>query len=368
MSSNRRTWLKQIGAGVAGIGLAPLQSFATDTTADFSAWAAPEGPLRLSSNENPYGPSPAAIAAMTAVLKQSCRYSWEATSELIDGIAAKHQLSADNVLVTAGSSELLDLVPRYYGAGKGSFVVSEPTFAYWSKIAGQNGFRKISVPLTADKKEDLQAILSAITTDTTMVYVCNPNNPTGTICKADELRSFIAEASKRATVVIDEAYIEYTSEPSMSTLVNGNKNLVILKTFSKIYGLAGARIGYALAHPDTITALGQLETWSNGDISLASRAAALASIKDNQFSIHCRQQNNAVKTYTVEQLNRLKLRSIPSHTNFIYFSLDGYTKDYFALLKQNNVQGTYLYEEEGKWTRITVGTMEEMKRFIYAIG
>lgn len=367
MSANRRTWLKQIGAGMAGISLLPLQSFAETFPDQAENSDAADTVLRLSSNENPYGPSPAALAAMTAALKLSNRYNFNVSSDLIDAIAAKHGLKADNVLITAGSTELLDLMPRYYGASKGSFVVSEPTFAYWSKIAAKNGFRKISVPLTEDKKEDLRAMLSAIRSDTTMVYLCNPNNPTGSICAADELQSFISEASKHVTVVIDEAYIEYTSEPSMSSLVNTNKNLVVIRTFSKIYGLAGARIGYALAHPDTIEALSQLQTWSNGDISLASRKAAMASLKDEQFVKQCRQQNDAVKAYTVEQLNKLKLKSIPSYTNFIYFSLEGYQQDYFALLKQYNVQGTYLYEEYGKWTRITIGTMDEMKRFIQVI-
>ncbi|NML21276.1 histidinol-phosphate aminotransferase family protein [Pseudoflavitalea sp. G-6-1-2] len=368
MSANRRTWLKYVGAGMAGISLLPLQSFTDTFHEQHEALDTADAVLRLSSNENPYGPSPAAIAAMTAVLKLSNRYNFDVSSDLIAAIAAKHELGADNVLVTAGSTELLDLMPRYNGTSRGSFVVSEPTFAYWGKLAEKNGFQKISVPLTADKKEDLSAMLSAMRADTTMVYLCNPNNPTGSICTTAELKAFIAEASKRVTVVVDEAYIEYTSEPSMSSLVNTNKNLVVIKTFSKIYGLAGARIGYALAHPDTIEALSQLQTWSNGDISLASRVAAMASLKDVEFTKHCRQQNDTVKAYTVEQLNRLKLKSIPSHTNFVYFSLEGYQKDYFELLKQHNVQGTYMYEPMGKWTRITVGTMEEMRRFTKVIG
>ena len=368
MPANRRNWLKQIGLGMAAIGVAPLESFAITEQDPLHGILPQDDTISLSSNENPYGPSASAIAAMTAALQLSNRYNWNYSSELIKTIAGKHQLPQDCVLISAGSTEILDLQWRYCGSTKGSFVISDITFNGWASTAAANGFRKISVPVTADKKQDLPALLSAIQPDSTLLYLCNPNNPTGTIIPHEELVSFITEASKKLTVVVDEAYLDYTDQPSVASLVTGNKNLIVVKTFSKIYGLAGARIGYALAHPDTIEKMGNLQTWNNGDISLASRVAAIASLKDEAFAKRCARLNSEVRATTIQQLQQLKISCIPSNTSFIYFSLEQYPKDYFELLKQNKIQGTGIYEPNGKWTRITVGTANEMNQFIKALS
>jgi histidinol-phosphate aminotransferase len=195
------------------------------------------------------------------------------------------------------------------------------------------------------------------------VYICNPNNPTGTICDHAALLTFIQEATKNAMVIVDEAYIDFTNQPSVGPLVAGNTQLVVVKTFSKIYGLAGARTGYAMAHVDTIKQLEQLQTWPNGGLSVVSRAAAIASLKDAAFVAQCYAKNEEARQYTAGQLALLGMTCIPSHTNFIYFSLAGYQKDFFGLLKNHQVLGTGIYEEAGRWTRITIGTLQEMQRF-----
>lgn len=146
-----------------------------------------------------------------------------------------------------------------------------------------------------------------------------------------------------------------------------NKNLIIAKTFSKIYGLAGARIGYALAHPETINEMSQLQFATNGSISTTAASGALASLKDNKFVAETISLNAEARKYTIEQLENLKIPCIPSHTNFIYFSLENYKKDFFAHLEKHNILGTKIYEEKGKWSRITIGTMKEMKQFIKAL-
>ncbi len=268
MPANRRTWLKQIGMGMAGLSIAPLESFASGRRDPLYDLFPQDNITRLSSNENPYGPAPSAIAAMTAAIQLSNRYNWNYSSQLIEAIAAKHDLHPDNVLIRAGSTELLDQQARYFGAGKGSFVISDTTYGYWSKAAAAAGYNKITVPLTADKQQNLSAILAAIRPDTNMVYLCNPNNPTGTIISNDIITSFIEEATKKLTVVVDEAYLDYTEQPSAARLVTNNPRLIIIKTFLKIYGLAGARIGYALAHKDTIDKLAALQTWAHGDLSV----------------------------------------------------------------------------------------------------
>ena len=367
METNRRKWLKQIGLGVAGIGLANFKTFASPTQDFIKNFADNDLPIKLSSNENPYGPSPFARTAFAENINISNRYNWELTSELIATLAKKNNVTADNILMGAGSTEILDLVARYSALKKGSLLIADPSYAYWTDTAQKLGLRKITVPLAADKKLNLSAMLKAIKPDTKLIYVCNPNNPTGTICEREALVNFINEASKKAIVLVDEAYIDFTTQQSLSNLVTDNQNIVIAKTFSKIYGLAGARIGYAIANKQTIEKLSELQSWVNGSISVASTAAALASLKDEKFVSETYSLNAKTRQYTIEQLEKLNLTCIPSHSNFIYFSLTNHKKDYFQQLKDNKISGTRIYEEQGKWTRITVGTMQEMEKFITAI-
>ena len=364
--SNRRIWLKQIGLGTIGLGLYPFETFANGTTEPIIPYT-DNSPILLRSNENPYGPSPKAREAMAKSINISNRYGWNLSPELITLLAKKNTVSENNILLGAGSTEILDLILQYTALQKGNFIIAETTFDYWTAPAEKLGIKKITVPLTKDKKHDLPAMLKAIDNDTKMVYICNPNNPTGTLCQREELISFIKEATQKTLVFVDEAYIDFTDEPSLSDLVVTNKNLIITKTFSKMYGLAGARIGYALAHAATIEELSILKSSPNLSLSVVSIAAAIASLNDESFIRQVRTSNEEVKKYTITQLNLLNLTCIPSYSNFIYFSLEDYKKDYFQQLKDHNISGTRIYEENGKWTRITIGTMKEMQRFIQAL-
>ena len=367
MQTNRRLWLKQIGLGVAGIGLANFETFASPTK-DFFKDSVGDLPIRLSSNENPYGPSPMARTAMVDNINISNRYNWQLSSELIDALAKKNNIASANILMGAGSTEILDLVARFSALEKGSFIIADPSYSYWTETAQKLGLKKIAVPLTADKKHDLPAMLKAIKADTKLIYVCNPNNPTGTICDRNSLVEFITEATKKAMVLVDEAYIDFTTRQSLSAIAVKNENLVIARTFSKIYGLAGARVGYAIANDKTIDQLSELQSWANGSITVMSTAAALASLKDEKFVSETFSLNEKARQFTIDQLERSGLKPIHSNTNFIYFSLTNYQKDFFQQLKTNNISGTRIYEEKGNWTRITVGTMQEMQKFVAAIG
>lgn len=366
MQANRRTWLKQIGLGVAGISLSQLSSFASPPR-QLAAAAMAGGPVKLNSNENPYGPSPLARQAMAQHNNFSNRYGWDVNGELIEALAKKNNVAPEGILLGAGSTELLDLTARFAAAKKGSLLIAAPSYGYWTDAAVKNGLQKIEVPLTPDKKIDLPAMLKAIKPDTRLIYICNPNNPTGTVCNRNALLQFIGEATKKTLVLVDEAYIDFTSQQSLAGVTAGNKNLVIAKTFSKIYGLAGARVGYAVAHSNTIEQMAALQSWNNGSVSVVSAAAALASLKDDTFIADTFTLNEKVRKYTIEQLQQLGITCIPSSSNFIYFSLSGYKQDYFQKLKEANISGTKFYEENGKWTRITVGTQQEMEQFLHAI-
>ncbi|MFB3389080.1 histidinol-phosphate transaminase [Flavobacterium sp. LAR06] len=364
--NNRRNWLKQISLGTIALGFYNVEAFAKPVEEAILP-DLDNSPTTLRSNENPYGPSPLARVAMAKSVNSSNRYGWDLSSELITQIAKKNTVTDNNILLGAGSTEILDLVLQFTALKKGNFILAETTFDYWTAPFEKLGLKKITIPLTKEKKHDLSAMVKAIDSDTKMVYICNPNNPTGTICSRQELESFIKEATKKAIVFVDEAYIDFTKEQSLSDLVVENKNLIITKTFSKMYGLAGARVGYAIAHATTIEELDTVRSSQNMAVSVVSAAAAIASLNDEKFIQQVYTSNEEVKKYTIDQLTLLNLTCIPSYSNFIYFSLDNYKKDYFKQLKDHNIMGTKIYEENGKWTRITIGTMKEMQRFIAAI-
>ncbi|RKR11037.1 histidinol-phosphate aminotransferase [Flavobacterium sp. 90] len=365
--NNRRNWLKQIGLGTIGLGFCQLEAFASPTE-EYILPDLDNSPILLRSNENPYGPSPLARAAMAKSINSSNRYGWTLWPELITLIAKKNNVSDNNITLGAGSTEILDLVLQYTASKKGNFIMAETTFDYWTAPYEKLGLKKITVPLTKDKKHDLPAMLKAIDSETKMIYICNPNNPTGTICNREELVSFINEASKKAIVFVDEAYIDFTKEQSLTDLVMENKNVIITKTFSKMYGLAGARVGYAVAHSATIDEINSFKSSPNMSVSVVSATAAIASLNDEKFIQQVYTSNEEVKKYTIEQLTKLNLECIPSYSNFVYFSLENYKKDYFKQLADHNIMGTRIYEENGKWTRITIGTLKEMQRFIAAIN
>lgn len=364
--NNRRNWLKQTSLGIVGLGIVPLEGFARPRT-EILIEDKNEKPIRLKSNENPYGPSALARKAMSNSVLVSNRYDWELLDELIEKIALKHTLTAQNILLGAGSSEILNLVALYCSKSSGNLIIAETTFDYWTVTAENAGLTKKTIPLTADKKNDLDAMLKAIGPDTKLVYVCNPNNPTGTLCSREALVDFVTEATKKTKVMVDEAYLDFADQPSLANLVTENKNVIIVKTFSKIYALAGSRVGYAIAHPDTIKELSELQFATNSSVSVVSASGALASLKDTTFVKDTISLNEAARQYTITALEKLKIRCIASHSNFVYFSLENYNKDFFNQLEKHNILGTKLYEEKGKWSRITIGTMNEMKQFIKAL-
>ena len=369
MATNRRLWLKQIGLGVANIGLTNIKSYASPAFSEnfFGNLENNDKTITLRSNENPYGPSPLAIKAFADNVNLSNRYNWDMETQIISAIALKNSVKDDNILLGAGSTEILDLVAKFASLDKGNYVIADPSYAYWTATLDNLGLKKNNVPLTADKKINLRAMQEAVNNDTKLVYICNPNNPTGTICERTELVNFIGNIPLTTLVLIDEAYLEFTKQQSLCNLIDTYPNLIIAKTFSKIYGLAGARIGYAIASRKMIDNLASIQSNTNNSVSVLSKLAAIASLKDEKFVADCYSLNKTAREYTISELNKLNCECIDSNTNFIYFSLVNFKKDYFKLLENNNIEGTRIYEENGKWTRITVGNMGEMRKFIQAI-
>jgi len=378
METNRRLWLKKIGIGVAGIGLANFNSLAAPLGSDnlINSFETDTDLIFLRSNENPYGPSPSARKAFVDNANISNRYNWHVAEQLISDLAKRNSVKDENILLGAGSTEILDLVAKLAAlnkgyepkvTGKANYVIADPSYDYWTVTLDNLGLTKNKVPLTTDKKINLKAMSEAVNQETRLVYICNPNNPTGTICEREALVEFVTKIPQNTIVLIDEAYLDFTKQQSLSNLIKDHKNIIIAKTFSKIYGLAGARIGYAIANKTIIDNLANLQSNTNNSVSVVSKLAAMASLKDDKFVSDCYALNENARQYTISELKKLNCECISSSTNFIYFSLAKYNKDYFRQLEDNNIEGGRIYEEQGKWTRITVGKMDEMKKFIKAI-
>jgi histidinol-phosphate aminotransferase len=221
--------------------------------------------------------------------------------------------------------------------------------------------------LTNEKKTDLPKVVEAINHETRMVYFCNPNNPTGTFVEVAQLKDHVTAASKKTFVFIDEAYTEYAELPSLASLAITNPNIVVAKTFSKVYGLAGARVGYAIAHPDTIRALSSYQPWPDAGVSMVSCNAAMASLDDKEFVLQCREKAKEARETCYDCFKKLSLEYIPSSTNFILFNIDKIKGDFTGLMQAKNIYVQFREHFGGKWCRVSMGTTEEMQQFCTAL-
>jgi len=318
--------------------------------------------IKLSSNENPHGPSPASKTAMMAAVAGSNRYPWEVTTKLREKIASLYGLTKDYVVIGAGSSELLGFTSLWAALQKGTAIAPDPIFRLWMPAARKVGLPVNLVPLTNGKITDLQRIKDSMDGSTKMVYLCNPANPTGTVLPASQLEAFIKEIAPKCIILLDEAYTEFSDEPSMAKLVNDYPNLVVAKTFSKIHGMAGARVGFVLAHPQTVKQLNDLQPWANAGASAVSLAGALASLDDVNFSAFCKSENQKARNVFYKALDKAGMPYINSHTSFVYFDSAPSGKDIQKLLESQQIIGARTFEDGSKWLRLSVGTVGEMQK------
>ncbi len=319
--------------------------------------------ILLNSNENAYGPSTNAQKAMTKALSASNRYPDEEVPAFKKKLASYWHTGSENILMGAGSSEILGLVSLYLGRQKGHVVTAKPSYSVWEKQAEQYGLSFVHVPLNDDKKLDLDKMLAAVNAETRMVYICNPNNPTGTYLDHARLQSFVAECSKKCFVLVDEAYTEFAELKSLAPEASANPNILVAKTFSKIYGLAGARAGYAISHPDTIKKLAALQPWPDVAVSQVTAAAASAALDDQEFVKYCRQKTAESRQMVYDCCKELKLDYIPSSTSFVLFNIDPLKCDISEAMQKKNIMVQYRQHFGGKWCRVSMGTTDEMKAF-----
>ena len=352
---SRRSFAQTIAAGAA---LAAMPRLA------LAAQKTPAGVVRLSANENPYGPSASAMRAMTDALHDAPRYPDELTEALCADIAGFHKLTCDEVLLGDGSSDILRVVASAYGGPGKKLVIADPTFEAIAHYAQHDGTEVVKVPLDASYAHDLDKMKSA-----DIVYICNPNNPTGTITPKQRVREFLAAVPQSTIVLVDEAYHHYTNSAdyeSVIPLVATTPNLIVARTFSKIYAMAGLRAGYAVAQKSIINKLGAAQQWDA--MNVVALAGARASLKDAQHVIDGRRHNDETKKWLVAQMKSAGYEVLPSETNFVMIDVRRDVKPLIGAIRQHGVQPGRLFPAMPHHLRVTIGRPEEMQKFVDAFS
>ncbi|GAB2692290.1 histidinol-phosphate transaminase [Paenibacillus thermoaerophilus] len=325
--------------------------------------------IKLASNENPFGSSPKALEAIRGELGNISLYPDGGAVSLTNALAEFLGVKPNQIIFGAGSDEVILMMARAYLVKGDETVMASHTFPQYKHNAEIEGAVCIEVPLTADGKHDLPAMLERIGEKTKIVWICNPNNPTGTMLTHDEIESFLRQVPPHVLVALDEAYCEYNMTdvyPDGLKLLQTYKNLVLLRTFSKIYGLASLRIGYGIGHPDVIHTINQVREPFN--TSRFGQAAALAAIGDRAFIDECRRRNAEGIAQLTAAFDRLGLSYFETHANFIMVDVQRPAKEVFeALLRRGIiVRGGHALGFPTK-IRVTVGSAEQNDKFLKAL-
>lgn len=331
-----------------------------------------KGIAKLNANENPYGPSPDALKAIAAASSAGgAYYAYQAGTYLMDMIAEEYGLSRGNIAITAGSSLILAFA-AYAATSKGKILGPDLFWDTTSKAPiSQGGPEIVRVPNTADLDIDLDAMYNAITDDIAMVHICNPNNPTGKILDPAKLKDFCIKASKKTLVLVDEAYNELIQDGpkhSMIPLIKEGHNIIVARTFSKIYGLAGMRVGYMLGSEENIAFINKFGlggySWNQ-----AGLAAAIASYKDEAFKDFSREKVAQAKDMIFTALKANGLSALPSSTNFVFVDLGdtGSANAFQEAMKQQNVYIRGQYRTYTQWSRVSTGRIEDVQMYVDAI-
>jgi len=324
--------------------------------------------VKLASNENPLGPSPMAIEAAKRALRDSNRYPDGGSHVLREALAARTGVSLDEVFVGLGSSEIIDLASRVCLRAGLQGITSHGSYAPFSVAIRASGAELVLVP-QRQFAFDLDAIIAAITPKTGVIYVANPNNPTGTAFGVRELENFLARVPDGVLVVLDEAYIHYA--PSLNRrrseeIYRRRENVLILRTFSKVYGLAGIRIGFAIGRPEVLTAMNKLRTPFN--TSGVAQAAALAAIDDREHVEQCIATNSVERARLTEGLMAMGLDPVPSETNFVFMEVGPDAKQVCdELLHAGVIVRPLGWMGMPEAIRISVGTEEENEKCLAAM-
>jgi len=360
---SRRQWLISSGAALAGLTWSSRflnDEMRAQVSAERLAAAAPVK-ARLSLNENPFGPSPAALEAMLHNLTsgKAPRYPFGELNELIGLIAKKEGVAPEQIVLGVGSGEILETVGMFFGLLKGEVIHASPGYVQLVRAAETAGGKAVPVPLNAKLESDLDAMAAKVTARTSVVYIANPHNPTSTAADPAALKEFVKSVSQKTFVFVDEAYLDVADDYAGRTvvgLVNEHRNLMVARTFSKVYGLAGLRIGYGVTNARFAA---ELRNYGLGTLTGPGIAGAVASLRDAGYVAATRAKIVAERAKLLALLDQLGKRYAVSQTNFVFFQTGRPHKEVYAGMLAESVVIARPFPPMLDWARISIGLPEE---------
>ena len=356
-STSRRAFLGVSAAASAALALRIV-------TEPMLAYAArqsmPENAVKIDSNENPLGPCASARQALTAILPQGGRYCFGLTDDLLDTLAATEGLKHDQIRVYPGSSDPLHHTVAVFTSPQRSYVTADPGYEAGMMASNVIGTKVVKVPLTKNYAHDVRAMLAAAP-DAGVFYIASPNNPTGTLTSHSDIEYLLENKPQDSIVLVDEAYIHFCDAPSTMDLVKAGKDVILLRTFSKIYGLAGLRCGAAFGRPDLLE---KIENYGGGNpMPITALVAATASLKDAHLVSERKRVNSAVRAQVFAWLDRNGYSYIPSEANFFMLDTKRPAKPAIDAMAKQNVFIGRIWPSMPTYTRVTIGTAPEMEQF-----
>ncbi|RMA58020.1 pyridoxal phosphate-dependent aminotransferase [Ulvibacter antarcticus] len=373
---DRRRFLQLGGLAAVASTISPaLYGAGLFNKSDASTLFTEEEKIRLFSNENPYGPGEKVMDAINSQIKRVNHYAsfhQYDTNHLKEAIATKNGINTDQVILGHGSFDILRMLTRSFGNTENSLIMPALTFNVVGRFADKVfDHKQIEIPLDSEMNIDLKATAKAVTNETKLVFICNPNNPTGRILKASELEDFCKEvASEECVVAIDEAYIDMVApseRPDTVKLLLQKHNVLILRTFSKAYGMAGLRVGYAMGLPETVEKIYGEHYTFNGLINTLGVVAAITALEDDTHVNAFRSKNLEVRSYTENALRSMGIEFLPSSTNFLLINI----KEIEKYRNKLNDAGISPVGGSGKtypnWSRISIGDQKTMEKYISVV-
>jgi len=375
MAIHRRTLLQQLGCGIAGSALIPSSEAAAlakmlahppaDSASGSSATPAPDNPLLLNQNVNAYGPSPTALAELRANYSSVLRFPKQEAANLADTLVALHKIKNDQLILGCGSREVMSMAAKACLGPSRKLITALPTFKAISHCADEVSAETIAIPITRRSEHDLAATLAKVDSSTGLIYICNPNNPTGTITPRKDIEDFLQKLPRTVNVLIDEAYHGYpSSSDQYVSFINrpiDDDRVIVTRSFSKIYGLAGLRVGYGVGASATIKKLSAFALPQGVNV-LAARAAR-AALGDTAYVKDCADRNMSERQELMNQVNARMLRAIDSLANFVMVNSGRQADEVIDHLKKHNVMVGPYFPSLPKYVRVTMGTSAQMGAF-----
>ena len=363
-SISRRGFAKILGTSAAFTALRPSIEGAEPLLRLVTMSPGAPPVVRLSSNENPYGPSPAAFKAMSDAFTLAWRYPDEYEQPLVTGLARLNGLANEQILLGAGSGEILKIAATAFTGPARKVVFANPTFEAIAAHARTAQAELVRIDLTPNYAHDLSKMLAAAN-GAGLIYICNPNNPTASITPKDQIRAFLSKVPAQTIVLVDEAYHHYVEADDYETtipLVKQYPNLIVARTFSKVYGMAGLRCGYCVTQPELIQRMRVHQTWDS--INIMALVGATASLADTEHVEQGRRRNSEVRKYVYSELDKSGFKYISSHANFLMIDLRKEASPIVLALRGRGVEVGRVFPALPKFLRVTIGTRPQMETFL----